>query len=283
MENLITVVVPTYNAGKDFNDFCRMLKNQTAIVAKVIVIDSSSTDNTVAIARKYGFSVKVISKNDFGHGKTRQIALEMAETEIVCFLTQDALLADNTSVEKLVSFLFQDELLGAVYGRQLPNPHTGILGAFARIYNYPEQSFINCFEDRERKGLKTAFLSDTFSAYKKSVLQKVGGFPLHSNFGEDSYVAAKMLMAGYKTGYCAEAKVFHAHDYTFQQEWNRAKEIKQFHNSEPWLLETFGRPEGEGVKFLLAQIEYLAGNGYLLTIPVAIIQDIIKFLGYKVG
>ena len=282
MKDAVTVIVLTYNAGNEFKAFCRMLQKQTAHIREVIVVDSSSTDNTVKIAENADFTVKIIAKSDFGHGKTRQMALEMTKTDIVCFMTQDALLKEDTSIEKLITFLMQDNSLSAVYGRQLPYPHTGVLGSFARIYNYPEQSYVNTFEDRKYKGIKTAFLSDTFAAYRKEVLMEVGGFPLHSNFGEDSYVAAKMLMAGYKTGYCAEAVVYHAHDYSLKQEWERAKEIKCFHKSEPWLLEVFGKPEGEGVKFVISEVKYLIKQGKGFLIPAALLNNIIKLLGYIV-
>ena len=282
MKDAVTVIVPTYNAGKDFIEFCKMLQKQTAHIRRVFVIDSSSTDDTVHIAENAGFTVQVIDKSDFGHGRTRQMGLEMTKTDIVCFMTQDALLKEESSIETLVNFLMQDSSLGAVFGRQFPYPHTGVLGSFARIYNYPEQSYVNTFEDRKYKGIKTAFLSDTFAAYRKEVLMEVGGFPLHSNFGEDSYVAAKMLMAGYKTGYCAEAVVYHAHDYSLKQEWERAKEIKCFHKSEPWLLEVFGKPEGEGVKFVISEVKYLIKQGKWFLIPAALLNNIIKLLGYIV-
>lgn len=282
MKDAVTVIVPTYNAGKDFIEFCKMLQKQTAHIRRVFVIDSSSTDDTVHIAENAGFTVQVIDKSDFGHGRTRQMGLEMTKTDIVCFMTQDALLKEESSIETLVNFLMQDSSLGAVFGRQFPYPHTGVLGSFARIYNYPEQSYVNTFEDRIYKGIKTAFLSDTFAAYRKEVLMEVGGFPLHSNFGEDSYVAAKMLMAGYKTGYCAEAVVYHAHDYSLKQEWERAKEIKCFHKSEPWLLEVFGKPEGEGVKFVISEVKYLIKQGKWFLIPAALLNNIIKLLGYIV-
>ena len=283
MKDAVTVIVPTYNAGKDFIEFCKMLQKQTAHIRRVFVIDSSSTDDTVHIAENAGFTVQVIDKSDFGHGRTRQMGLEMTKTDIVCFMTQDALLKEESSIETLVNFLMQDSSLGAVFGRQFPYPHTGVLGSFARIYNYPEQSYVNTFEDRIYKGIKTAFLSDTFAAYRKEVLMEVGGFPLHSNFGEDSYVAAKMLMAGYKTGYCAEAVVYHAHDYSLKQEWERAKEIKCFHKSEPWLMEVFGKPEGEGVKFVISEIKYLVVRGHARLLPSAILNVIVKFLGYKMS
>lgn len=276
----VSIIIPTCNADKDFEKLAFMIKKQTANIRQVLVIDSSSTDETVKIANKYGFTVEIIPKSEFGHGKTRQHALEKMATEIVVFLTQDALLYDEFSVEKLVQCLISDEKIAAVYGRQIPYENTGILGRFARLYNYPPISKINNFDDRKDKGIKTAFLSDSFSAYKKSLLLKTGGFP-DVNFGEDTYASAKLLMNGYKTAYCAEAKAYHSHDYTLLQDYKRSKEIGQFHKQEKWLLETFGKAEGEGLKFVISEVKYLIKNGKFYYLPVAFLHNVVKYLGYK--
>lgn len=276
----VSIIIPTYNAGKEFEKFALMIKKQTANIRQVLVIDSSSMDETVSIADKYNFTVEIIPKSEFGHGKTRQYALEKVKTEIVVFLTQDALLYDEFSVEKLVQCLISDEKIAGVYGRQMPFENTGILGRFARLYNYPSISKINNFDDRKKKGIKTAFLSDSFSAYKKTMLNKIGGFP-DVNFGEDTYVAAKLLMNGYKTAYCADAKVYHSHDYSLYQEYVRNREIGKFHRKEKWLLETFGKAEGEGLKFVINEAKYLVKNGKFYYLPIAFLHNAVKYLGYR--
>ena len=281
MDIPVSIIVPTYNAGAEFKNFAEMIKKQTANIKQVLVIDSSSIDTTVDIAKSFGFDVEVIAKSDFGHGKTRQYALEKIKTEIAVFLTQDALLYDEFSVINLVKCLTSDDKIAAVYGRQITYPDTGILGRFARLYNYPEVSKINTYEDRKVKGIKTAFLSDSFAAYKKSMLIRIGGFPKEVNFGEDTYVAAKFLMNGYKTAYCSKAKVYHSHDYTLLQEYKRSKEIGKFHKQEKWLLNTFGKAEGEGLKFVINEAKYLVKNGKYYYLPIAFLHNVVKYLGYK--
>lgn len=276
----VSIIIPTYNAGKEFENLALMIKTQTANIRQVLVIDSSSTDETVNIAQKYGFAVEIIKKSEFGHGKTRQYALEKVKTEIVVFLTQDALLYDEFSIENLVRCLISDEKIAAVYGRQIPYENTGILGKFARLYNYPPISKINNFDDRKIRGLKTAFLSDSFSAYKRMPLNKIGGFP-DVNFGEDTFVAAKLLMNGYKTAYCADAKVYHSHDYSLIEQYKRNKEIGKFHRQEKWLLETFGKAEGEGLKFIVNEVKYLVKNGKFYYLPIAFLHNVVKYLGYR--
>lgn len=276
----VSIIIPTYNAGKKFEKLALMIKKQTANIRQVLVIDSSSTDETVSIADKYGFTVEIIPRSEFGHGKTRQFALEKVKTEIVVFLTQDALLYDEFSIENIVQCLISDENIAAVYGRQIPYENIGILGKFARLYNYPPISKINNFDDRKIRGLKTAFLSDSFSAYKRMPLNKIGGFP-DVNFGEDTYVAAKLLMNGYKTAYCADAKVYHSHCYSLLQDYKRSKEIGQFHKQEKWLLENFGKAEGEGLKFVISEAKYIIKNGKFYYLPVAFVHNVVKYLGYK--
>ena len=283
MKTPVTVVIPTYNAGEKFKECAAMIVKQTANVKQVLIIDSQSEDGTVQICKGFGFAVDVIIRAGFGHGKTRQYALEKADTNIVVFMTQDALLVDEYSIEKLVSCLENDRDVAAVYGRQLPYPNSGLIGSFARLNNYPEMSFSNSFEDRSVKGIKTAFLSDSFAAYKKDNLQDIGGFPKHINFGEDMYVSAKLLMNGYKTAYCSEAKVYHSHDYSLKEEFDRCVEFGKFHKQEQWLLETFGKPEGEGLKYVVNEARYLLKNGKWCYLPIAFAHNFVKFLGYKVG
>ncbi len=279
----VTVVIPTYNAGESFRENAKMLLKQTAHIKQVLIIDSSSSDNTVAVCGDYGFDVEVIPQSDFGHGRTRQYALEKSDTDIVVFMTQDALLADEYAIEKLVNFLTSDDKMAAVCGKQLPYPNTGALGTFARLFNYPEKSRVNVFAARKEKGIKAAFLSDSFAAYKKSLLMKIGGFPKNVNFGEDMYVAAKFLMAGYKTGYCAEARVYHSHDYSIKQDYERSKMIGAFHKQEQWLLETFGKAEGEGIRFVIAEAKWLIKQGKVLTVLIAFLHNVAKYVGYKRG
>lgn len=277
----VTLVIPTRNAGERFINCIEMVKSQTANIQEVLIIDTESTDGTAKLCKKYGFNVESIKKEDFGHGKTRQYALEKAKSEYVVFLTQDAQLYDETSILNLISMMESNPDVGAAYGRQLPYPHNGILGSYARRFNYPETSHINRFEDRKVRGIKVAFSSDSFCGYRKSLVQKIGGFPLHVQFAEDTYVAARLLIAGYETAYCAEAKVYHAHDYTLIEEFKRYQQIGKFHRQEKWILDTFGKAEGEGIKLVINEAKYLAREGKWWMLLIAFMHNVMKYIGYK--
>lgn len=274
----VSVVIPTYNAGIKFKNVAEMILKQRANIKKVFVIDSTSTDQTVNIADKYGFEVELIPKKNFGHGKTRQYALEKIDTEIVVFMTQDALLFDEFSIKRLVNCLISDNNIAAVFGRQIPYKNVNLYEKIFREYNYPNISFINNFDDINKSEIKAVFFSNTFSAYKRTLLLKIGGFPTNINFGEDMYVAAKFLINGYKTAYCAEAKVYHSHNYSLLDEYERGKKIGEFQKNNTWILEKFGKPERRGLNLLT----YIIKKNNLLIIN-AVVRCSVKYLGYIIG
>lgn len=274
----VSVVIPTYNAGIKFKNVAEMILKQRANIKKVFVIDSTSTDQTVNIADKYGFEVELIPKKNFGHGKTRQYALEKIDTEIVVFMTQDALLFDEFSIKRLVNCLISDNNIAAVFGRQIPYKNVNLYEKIFREYNYPNISFINNFDDINKSEIKAVFFSNTFSAYKRTLLLKIGGFPTNVNFGEDMYVAAKFLINGYKTAYCAEAKVYHSHNYSLLDEYERGKKIGEFQKNNTWILEKFGKPERRGLNLLT----YIIKKNNLL-ITNAVVRCSVKYLGYIIG
>lgn len=279
----IKVVIPTYNGGTQFAQLANSILNQKNISAKdVLIIDSSSTDDTVNIAKRCGFETIVINKSDFGHGKTRASSVERLQTDIVVFMTQDVLPEQNDSILELCKPLMDNKKIGAVYGRQIPKEGASLFSSHARLFNYGTVSRINKFDDRFKLGLKTAFLSDSFAAYNKEILMKVGNFP-DVSFGEDTCVAATMLMQGYNTAYNASAAVYHSHDFTIWDEFKRYKETGIFHQNEKWLLETFGKAEGEGFRFIKSEMKYLINHHAWYMIPISFFRNFSKYLGYLLG
>ncbi len=278
----VGLIIPTLNAGRLWGDWLQAFAGQSRKPDYLLVIDSSSSDDTVALARGQGFDVQVISKAKFNHGGTRQLGVHtLAAADILVFLTQDALLANPDAIAKLVA-VFADAKVGAAYGRQLPHRNAGPIGAHARHFNYPAASQVRSMEDRSRFGIKTIFISNSFSAYRRSALMQVGGFPVDTIMNEDTCVAGKMLLNGWKIGYCAEAQVFHSHDYGFVDEFKRYFDIGVFHAHASWLQQTFGGASGEGLRFVISEIQYLAKHAPWL-IPSAMLRTGLKWAGFKLG
>lgn len=278
----VGLIVPTLNAGPAFRKWLEAFTTQTFKPQYTLVVDSASTDNTTALAARAGFTVHCIDRRDFDHGGTRQLGANLLpQAEVLLYMTQDAILARPDALEQLVS-VFDEPTVGVAYGRQLPHQGAGPIGAHARLFNYPERSEVRSQQDIASKGLKAAFNSDSFACYRRSALDQVGGFPRDIIFGEDFYVAAKMLLSGWKVAYVSEAQVYHSHDYTLKQEFERYFDIGVFHARERSLLEAFGKAEGEGLRFLRSEITYLLQKAPQ-KIPSALLRTILKYGAYRLG
>lgn len=276
------VVVPTLNAGSVWCDWIDALLITKKDVNDIYIIDSSSSDDTVSLSCEAGFNVDKINPASFNHGGTRQSAVDrLDDYEVVVFLTQDAILASPDSIDDLLK-AFEDPMVGAAYGRQLPRRSASLIEAHSRLFNYTNKSRVNSFEDAKELGMKTAFMSNSFAAYRRSALHDVGGFPTNSIVSEDMYAAARMLMQNWKIAYCADAQVYHSHGYSIFQEFQRYFDIGVFNARESWIREAFGQAEPEGGRFVRSELKFLLLNNPLL-LPASILRTCFKLLGYKFG
>jgi rhamnosyltransferase len=278
----IAILIPTFNASDDWVKLLESVNNQDVTFYKKIIVDSGSKDKTTNLARLYRFDVISINKSEFNHGATRQLLANSAtDTDICIFLTQDAILASPDSIANLVK-AFDDPEVGMAYGRQLPHKNAGALETHARLFNYPAVSEELSIVDVKRIGFKVFFCSNSFSAYRKSALEAVGGFPSDSIMGEDAIVAAKMLMAGYKKAYVADATVYHSHSYTLTEEFKRYFDTRVFHEQNKWLIEKYGKPTGEGIKFIKSELKHVIMND-LKSLLKSVASLGAKWMGYKSG
>ena len=277
----ITVIIPTYNAETYLPSLLEKLKKQT-VSFELMTIDSSSTDNSLSIAKQYTNKIITIPEAEFDHGGTRAKAAKMASGEIIVFLTQDALPYNNQSIERILE-PFKDTNVGAAYGKQIAYEETSLFGKHLREFNYTDNSYVRTLQDKERYGIKTAFLSDSFAAYRRSALDHVGWFKDGLIVGEDNYAGAKILLADYALAYCSNAKVYHSHSYTLIEEFKRYFDIGVFHKRESWMIETFGKAEGEGGKYVKSEFYYLLKHHAYHRIPEFFIRNGLKYIGYKLG
>lgn len=278
----ITIIILTYNAQNTLLKLLKSIKSQSIKGYEIITIDSSSIDNTVKLAKQFTCNVIVIPQSEFDHGGTRAKAAQMANGEILVFLTQDALPYDEFTIENIIK-VFDNEKVGAAYGRQLSYEYTNIFGKHLREFNYQDSSYMRDKSDIKKYGIKTVFLSDSFAAYRKSALENIGWFKSDLILGEDTYAGAKMILENYKLAYTSEAKVYHSHSYTILQEFKRYFDIGVFHKCENWILESFGKAEGEGMKYIKSEVKYLLDHGAWYLLPEWFIRNGMKYLGYKLG
>ena len=279
----ISVIIPTLNGEATLPDFFAALAMQDIAVDEVLVGDSASDDATVNICLSQGARIIDIPRKEFDHGGTRTLLARKAKGDILVYFTQDAILSSPQALKNLVEPLVRGTNVACVYGRQLPLAGASLLAAHLRGFNYPPKSETRSFSDRKKHGLKTIFISNSFSAYKKEALSAVGYFKNGLIFGEDTCTLGRLLMAGSTVYYASEASVYHSHNYRYSQEFRRSFDIGVLHSSERWLLETYGYAEGVGRQYVRSALgEIISQKKYFLILD-WFMRNTAKFTGYKLG
>lgn len=281
--NQTRIIVPTRNGGPRWLEAAAALRGAVPDPAIVVVVDSTSIDGSDRVATEHGFELRCIEPRTFNHGRTRQWAVEefCGGKPFAIFLTQDAVIDHADSLTVLLE-AFRDSRVGAAYGRQLPHHNARPFEAHAALFNYLPNSETRSFADARRLGIKAAFFSNSFAAYRVAALASSGGFPEHLILGEDAYVAMRMLTSGWLIRYCADAPVRHSHDYSIVAEMQRYFDIGVMHAQIPELLQQFGDPEGEGVRFVLSELRHMRSTTPWL-LPEVLIRNAAKYAGYRLG
>ena len=252
---------------------------ESPIHPRVLVVNSSSGDGTVELAKRMGAEVLVVPRKLFNHGTTRELARRTLGTDIVVMLTPDARPERN-----MLANLVRPIVLGlasVAYARQVPHAGAKFYEAFPRHFNYPEKNEIRSIEDVKRIGPGAFFCSNVCAAWSNSALDEIGGFSPTLSL-EDAIATAKLLHAGHRIAYCADAVVAHSHRYTLAQEFKRQFDTGYVRARYRELLFVSGGDERRGAAYAAEMMHRLSTEQpWLLAYGAAHIAT--KYLGYRVG
>ncbi len=284
---MISIIIPTNNDARQdvyppLQQLLTLLREQT-VQGEIIVIDSSDRAGTGSITEDRRVRIITVKNCEFDHGSTRTLAGKSATGDILVYMTHDAYPSDRYALERLIAPFARDARVAIAYGRQLPHRNATLLSAHLRHFNYPDRSSLRSYEDRSTHGIKTAFVSNGFAAYRKSVLEEIGWFKEKLIMSEDMYAGAMVLKRGYQIAYEAAACVHHSHNYTLREEFKRYFDTGVFHRLEGWIVSEFGLAEGEGARYLRSGISCLAKDGHIALIPEFIMRCAIKYIAYQSG
>lgn len=283
----VDVIIPTYKPDKSFFRVLDMLNKQTIKPETIIIMN---TEEKYFHQLTYGsdFSDKYknckvyhLSKLEFDHGATRNRGVAKSKADYFVMMTQDAAPADEYLLENLLRPLVEGKA-AVSYAKQLPKADCNPIECYTRGFNYPDESVIKGEDDVKRLGIKTYFCSDVCAAYNRQIFTDLGGFVKRAIFNEDMIYAAKAAKAGQKIAYCADAKVYHSHNYSAKEQFHRNFDLGVSQADHP---EVFGGlpSEGEGVRMVKQTMAYLWKNGYKRLVPTLVWTSAAKWFGFRFG
>jgi glycosyltransferase involved in cell wall biosynthesis len=211
----ISIVIPTLNSDETFDKCLASIRaNNYRTDYEIIVVDAGSTDQTVALARKYNATVL----NGLPNRINRNIGIEQAKGDIICFTDSDCLVPQDWLI-KLVDGLLkmheEDPLIVGVGGGNIPwldNPSLEQL-AIARAWQSPLITFkarnAAAYKDRRYVSHNPPLNAAVF----RQVILEAGGFEEDPGYGygEDSALDSKLIANGYKLCYLPDCIVRHRH------------------------------------------------------------------------
>ena len=150
-----------------------MLKKQTYPIGTILIINTGEEFFPKKDYESWqNVQIRHIKTKDFDHGGTRDGAASLLCGEMILFMTQDAVPADEYLVERLVA-AFEREEVAAAYARQLPDKDCDIIERYTRSFNYPKESSIKTKQDLDRLGIKTFFCSNVCACIEEVCMRSL--------------------------------------------------------------------------------------------------------------
>ena len=249
----VDIVVPLYKAETYIENLHQsFLKQKKVRINEIKYILTESSDHTEEILKKNRCHYKKIKKEEFSHSIVRENAVFESRADIVVFVTQDVEIQNNDWLYELVKDI--NEEIICTYSRQITKFNN--IEKYTRENNYPEKSLIKSKKDIKKLGLKTFFNSDASSAINRKKFIELKGYDGKDlPISEDMYYAYKVIMNGYKIKYCANSIIYHSHNFTLKEIYERYKLTGKFFKENDYLDKYGTNASGGGLaKYILKRI-----------------------------
>lgn len=172
---MLSVVIPALNSAATVSGTLSSIFSNEILgeTFEVLLVDNGSCDSTVDIARK--FPVKIYHCSRKGIGPPRNLGIQKAKGDIVCFTDSDCIV-EKTWLSKISNFFKRHSETDGVGGPVLPysccqNKIQELTGRiFVEDQGYPRSI------KRVQLGSPQGLIFGSNSAYRRSVLAKYGGF-----------------------------------------------------------------------------------------------------------
>jgi rhamnosyltransferase len=281
---LISVVIPVRDGGNELDRCLAGIATQVVDEAiEIVVVDSGSTDGSVERARAARAVVHEIPAEAFGHGRTRNLGVELARGDTVVFTSQDAVADDAEWLARLVAAARSAPDVAGAYGRQLPHPDARPPERFFLDFLYGADGRVQRLEPDAEATFETTLFSNVNAAIPREILLR---YPFRDDLtmSEDQEWSRRVLRDGLSLVYEPRAAVRHSHSYTIRSAFRR------FFDS--GVSAEHAYVEGDesraalrraGSRYAREELFWLWRTGRRRWIPYAVVYELGKFAGLQLG
>ncbi len=206
------IIIRSFNEEKHIGRLLEGIARQTIRDVEVILVDSGSTDSTLAIASQYPVQVVHIPPKTFTFGRSLNLGIQAASAPLLVFASAHVYPVYPDWLEKLLA-PFEDPHIALCYGKQ----RGGETSKFSE-----QQIFESWYPDETQQYQDTPFCNNANAAVRRDLALE---HPYDETLPglEDLEWGQWALQAGYKIHYVPEAEIIHVHHETPRGVFNRYK------------------------------------------------------------
>ncbi len=205
-----SIIVRVYNEERHIGRLLAGILQQSLRDVEIILVDSGSTDATVAIASRFPVRIMTIDPEEFTFGRSLNIGCRAARGEFLVMASAHVYPVYDDWLERLLA-PFEDPRVALTYGKQRGDERT----QFSE-----HQVFKKWFSETTNLRQQTPFCNNANAAVRRELWLQ---HPYDESLSglEDLAWAMWALQQGYHLAYVAEAEVIHVHQEAPRQVRNR--------------------------------------------------------------
>jgi rhamnosyltransferase len=282
---LVSIVIPVKNGGDDLVRCLGAIQRQhVAENPEILVVDSGSTDRSVEVARRAGARVIEIPPEEFGHGRTRNLAASAAKGEILVFISQDAEPVGTGWLESLTTPLADNDRLAGVYGRQVAREDAVPPEHYFLDFVYGPEPRVQALSAGDVPTMETTLFSNANAAIRRAVWEE---FPFADDLimSEDQDWSRRALTAGWTIAYEPRAVVCHSHPYTLAAAFRRFFD-SGVSSERAYLAGEAGAWRvlaGNALRYIRNELRWLVRMRRARWIPYTVVYEAAKLAGLLLG
>lgn len=211
----VSVIIPVWNGGEDLKRLLGALKAQLGVESiETVMVDSGSSDQSVAYAESNGAKVIQIPHGEFSHSYARNLGAQHASGAYLLFMTQDACPSGPYWLRRMLRPILHQGVT-AVSCREEPRPGCDLLG---RVSIFIHNRYMGVLHSDRMMQMpdkvnaetlrKNAQLSDLACLIRKDVFNQ---YRYRRNFAEDLDFGLRLIRDGHRLALLSGVHVIHSH------------------------------------------------------------------------
>ncbi len=205
----ISVIIPVRNGAATLSRCLEALNQSQGVTWECIVVDDGSTDETAAVARRWGAHLIQSDRPGSGPGRARNLGAQLATAPFLCFLDADVVAHPDT-LEQFVALFEADPSLAAAFGSYDASPaEPGLLSQYRNLLHH--------FVHQTGQEQASTFWSGC-GAIRRDIFLELGGFdPAYTRPSiEDIELGYRLHARGARIRLAKHVQVTHLKRWTFR-------------------------------------------------------------------